>query len=155
MPISDYIRHLRQKIGTELLLLPSVTVLVRDDTGRLLIVRHSDTGLWGLIGGAVEVDESPAEAARREAKEEVDLEVELTRLIGVLGGPRFRFDYPNGDQVAYVSAVYDARPVSGTPRPDHSETSEVLWVTREEIKSLQLNSFAVATLEEVGAELWR
>lgn len=55
----------------------------------------------------VEVDESPARAATREAREEAGIEVELTRIIDCLGGPEFRLRYTNGDEVAYVSIVYD------------------------------------------------
>jgi len=48
-------------------LLPSVAVLPWDEHGRVLLVREAETGLWQTIGGAVEPDESPAQAAVREA----------------------------------------------------------------------------------------
>jgi len=59
----------------------------------------------GLLGGAIEPDESPQEAAVREALEEVGVQVELTNLRAVLGGPEFRFRYKNGDEVAYVQIL--------------------------------------------------
>jgi 8-oxo-dGTP pyrophosphatase MutT (NUDIX family) len=67
--ISPYVRDLRDLVGDRLLLLPSVAVFVRDDAGRVLLVRHSDTGQWGAVGGGIDPGESPAEAARREAWE--------------------------------------------------------------------------------------
>ena len=41
------------------LLTPNVTVTwtSSDELGRVLLVRHSDWGTWGFIGGAVEIDE--------------------------------------------------------------------------------------------------
>lgn len=46
-----------------------------DRQGRVLLVRHSyGHGLWGLPGGAVGRREDPAEAARRELREEVGCE---------------------------------------------------------------------------------
>ena len=77
MPVAPHIAALREKIGHDLLLVPCVAVLPRDDQGRVLLVRQSDFGLWGTVGGAVDVDESPEDAARREAREEIGAEVEL------------------------------------------------------------------------------
>jgi 8-oxo-dGTP pyrophosphatase MutT (NUDIX family) len=114
MAISPYIRRLRELVGHQLLLLPSVAVLPRDDQGRVLLVQVSDTGQWAAIGGAIEPDESPQQAGVREAQEEAGVEVRLGTLLGVLGGPEFRITYPNGDQTPYVSTVFEAVVVGGS-----------------------------------------
>ena len=44
MPISEYVRNLRSRVGSSLLLVPSVTGLVFDDRGRVLLARHSNGG---------------------------------------------------------------------------------------------------------------
>lgn len=132
--ISPYVRRLRERIGDDLLLMPAVSVLVWDDAGRLLLVRGADTGTWQTIGGAVEPEDgSPWEAARREAAEEAGVEVELTRIRAAIGGPRFRHTYPNGDRVGFVSTVFDARILTGTPAPDRDEVTEVAWLTPAEL----------------------
>jgi len=88
-----------------------------DAQNRVLLVRNEVDGPWGLLGGAIEPDESPQEAAVREALEEVGVQVELTNLRAVLGGPEFRFRYKNGDEVAYVQILFDASIVAGVPHP--------------------------------------
>jgi ADP-ribose pyrophosphatase YjhB (NUDIX family) len=95
-----------------------VSVLPVDQAGRLLLVRHAghDDG-WGVLGGAVDVGESPAAAAVREAREEISADVQLLRLVDVLGGPDYEISYPNGDRTAYVTAVYEARIINGSPAP--------------------------------------
>jgi ADP-ribose pyrophosphatase YjhB (NUDIX family) len=125
--ISDHLRRIRALVGHELLVLPSVAVLPRDDEGRLLLVRLVDTGNWATIGGSVEPDESPADAAVREAAEEAGVAVTLGAVLGVVGGPDFRITYPNGDLTSYVTTVYDARVAGGSPRPDGDETMDVGW----------------------------
>lgn len=95
--ISPYLAGLRNQIGTDLLLVPTVAVLPRDEDGRVLLVRLSDTGQWATIGGAIDPDEAPEDAARREALEEANIEVRLLRLVVALGGPEYRIVYPNGD----------------------------------------------------------
>ena len=57
----------------------------------------------------------PAAATVREAREEISADVQLVRLVDVLGGPDFEVSYPNGDRTAYVTAVYEARIITGSP----------------------------------------
>ena len=58
-------------------------VLFRDNTDRVLLVEPVYKDYWELSGGAVEADESPYEAARREVKEELGLVLEPGRLLVV------------------------------------------------------------------------
>ncbi|MGH2852843.1 MAG: NUDIX domain-containing protein [Solirubrobacteraceae bacterium] len=144
--ISPYLSRLREAVGHELVLVPSVAVLAWDEDGRLLLVRDAQTGHWQTIGGAIEPDESPQEAALREAREEASVAVELTGIRGVVGGPALRMTYPNGDQVAYVSTVFDGHVLNGTPRPDDEETSAVGWFSQTELGGLDLSSFTRSLL---------
>ena len=41
MPLSPHVAGLRRRIGSDLLLLPSVTGIVYDDASRVLLVRQS------------------------------------------------------------------------------------------------------------------
>jgi 8-oxo-dGTP pyrophosphatase MutT (NUDIX family) len=150
VPPSPYVAHLRARLGHELLLLPSVAALPRDDGGRVLLVQNADTGEWQTVGGAVEPDEPPAEAAVREALEEVGVHLRLGDLLALLGGPDCRVVYPNGDIVSYVVAVYDAAVTSGTLEPDGEEISGVAWWAPEQLAGLAMSSLTRALLATVG-----
>lgn len=136
-------------VGHSLLLLPSTSVLPRDDAGRLLLVRLIDTGHWATIGGAIEPDESPSESAIREAREEAGVSVELGAILGVLGGPDYRVTYPNGDRSAYVVTVFDATVIDGTPRPDEDETSDVGWFKPDELPVSQMGRLTQAIFRDL------
>src|ERR1700722_16508203 len=151
MGISPHIAQLRAFVGNDLLVLPSAAVLPVDEEGRVLLGWHAGSSDgWGIIGGAVDPGESPAAAAVREAREEIGVEVRLGRLLDVVGGPDYEVTYLNGDRVAYVSAVYEASIVAGTPAPADGELSEVAWFTREELPAIRLNRFTRALLTATG-----
>jgi 8-oxo-dGTP pyrophosphatase MutT (NUDIX family) len=138
MPMSPYVRGLRDKIGHELLMLQSVTVMLFDDDGRLLLAQDAGSGLWMTVGGAIEPDEAPADAAVREFWEETGLWIEPTRLLGVFGGPEFSFTYPNGDAISYVATVFAARLLGGEARPDGEEVVALRYVSRDEAAALPM-----------------
>jgi ADP-ribose pyrophosphatase YjhB (NUDIX family) len=131
--MSDYLEHLRKKIGHDLLLLPSASVVIHNDQKGLLVCRHADKNVWVSPGGLIEPGEHPAEAAVRETREETGLVVEITGLFGVYGGPDLIVDYPNGDRAAYIATIFRGRTVGGTLRPDGSEILDVRYSTREEL----------------------
>jgi ADP-ribose pyrophosphatase YjhB (NUDIX family) len=148
--IAAHIARLRAVVGHELLLLPSVSVLPVDEAGRILLVREAGHDGWGALGGAVDPGESPAAAAVREAREEISADIELTRLLDVLGGPDYEVTYPNGDRVAYVTAVYEARIVAGAPAPGDGELSELAWFSPDELPAVPLTRFALSVLRATG-----
>jgi 8-oxo-dGTP diphosphatase len=80
----------------------SAAALIRDEVGRLLILKPNYKKRWSLPGGQIdESGESPWDACRRETLEECGLEVQRARLVCVdflrarpnrPGGVRFLFD---------------------------------------------------------------
>ena len=63
------------------------TAVVRNVYGEFLILEHAKTGLWTMAGGAVEPNEKPVDAMRREVWEELDVcDIELLNEGLVLAG---------------------------------------------------------------------
>jgi 8-oxo-dGTP pyrophosphatase MutT (NUDIX family) len=149
MGISDYVRDLREKIGHDYLLMPTVSALIGDDAGRLLLVRHVD-GPWQLPGGAIDPDESPEDAVRRECREEASVEIRTLRIAGAFGGPDYRRRYTNGDEIGIVPIVFEAEIVGGTPRAGDDETQEVGWFAGHELDGLGLSAPSRAQLAALG-----
>ena len=150
MAISDYLRGLRERVGHDLVLLPAVCILIWDDDGRLLLMQEAETRKWQTIGGMVDPDESPWDAARREAAEEVGVEVRLERIRAALGGPGYRVHYPNGDLCSYVSTVFDAVVVEGEPGAGDDEVHRVAWFEPDEIEALDLDPLNRHLLRDAG-----
>ncbi len=87
---------------------PVASVIPLDSAGQTILLRRGfdpGSGLWTFPGGFVELGESVPEAARREVREELGIDVELGELVGVYSRP--------DDRVVLI--VYLARAL-GTPQ---------------------------------------
>jgi len=89
---------------------PTVDVVIELESGGIVLIerKHPPPG-WALPGGFVDYGERAEDAARREAREETGLDVELTALLGVYSDPARD---PRGHT---LSAVYVGR-AHGAPR---------------------------------------
>jgi 8-oxo-dGTP diphosphatase len=125
---------------------PCVGAVVRDESGRILVVRRArppTEGLWSIPGGRVEPGETLAEAARREVREETGLDVEVQE---VLGG----VEIPHGDNVYDVADF--AATVRGVvpPLAAGDDASEARWVTADELSDLPTTPQLIPTLAGWG-----
>ena len=87
---------------------PTVDVIIEQPGGIVLVRRKNPPPGWALPGGFVDYGEPLPTAAKREAKEETGLDVELTALLHV-------YSQPDRDPRHHtVSTVYVGR-ASGAP----------------------------------------
>jgi 8-oxo-dGTP pyrophosphatase MutT (NUDIX family) len=139
MPISDYLRDLRTKVGHNLLQIPGVAAIIRDSEGRILLHRRTDDNRWSLPAGAINPGETPAQAMVREVWEETGLCVRPIRLVGVFSGHSgYHHIYPNGDEVECMIALFECEVVGGDLVGQDGETLELRYFSLDEMPSLVL-----------------
>jgi 8-oxo-dGTP diphosphatase len=102
----------------------SVIVLDGDRFLALLRVREPNAGLWDLPGGFCEGFEHPADAAVREAREELGVAIRLDRFVGMYLG-EYRFQ---GERLAVLDCFWIVSIVDGVVRPDPSEAHDFAWL---------------------------
>ncbi|GAA2906734.1 NUDIX domain-containing protein [Streptosporangium fragile] len=120
-------------------LVPSVNVVVVNDTGDILMIRRSDNGNWAVPGGAIDLGESLPEAAIRETLEETGVRCEITGIVGTYTDPRHVILYTsNGEARQEFSIVLTGRAVDGEPTPS-DESREVRWVPRDQVEALTMD----------------
>lgn len=129
----SYVKEIRALVGHRPLIMAGAAVLIIDEQNRLLLQHRKDNAQWGLIGGAMEVGESLEETAKREAFEETGLELNELEWFGIFSGQELIYEYPNGDVVVNVVAVYTAKKFKGKIQPDKDEGYKVRFFNLDEI----------------------
>ncbi len=132
--------------------------------GKVLLVHHRALQKWLPIGGHIELDEDPEQAALREAREESGLEIELlgdrppvtgegTR---ALIAPRFLDIHRIYDTHEHIGLIYLARVLKGDLTLAEREHHAIKWCSHTELDALQppisnaIRWYCERALEEVG-----
>ena|SRR5579875_2380744 len=125
--------------------IPCVGAIVKDDAGRLLLIRRGhepDAGLWSVPGGRVEPGETDEQALVREMREETGLAVVPGRLLGAVQRPG-----PGG-------TVIDIRDyavvVTGGTLAAGDDAADVRWAGPADLASLPLTGGLAETLRSWG-----
>lgn len=145
-----------------------VFVVYRD---KVLLRMHDKYKKWLSVGGHIELDEDPNQAAVREVKEEVGLDVVLaddllpfrqnTGEYRELIPPKFLNRNRISATHEHITLMYFAR--ADTDRvvvPDnHEKSDEIKWFTREELEKNEygisdaIRYYALRALEELGTKV--
>jgi ADP-ribose pyrophosphatase YjhB (NUDIX family) len=128
---------------------PTVSAVIRDDGGRILVARRAiepGAGLWDLLGGFMDEGEEPEEALRRELLEETGLAAEPGRYLGAIPDTYG----PAGN--ATINFYWEARLANGEPRPA-DDVAELAWFPADALPPRSEFAFAntVELLDRVGA----
>jgi 8-oxo-dGTP pyrophosphatase MutT (NUDIX family) len=116
--------ELRKLLGTRPIIMAGACVIVQKDNSILLQLR-TDNGLWGLPGGSMELGEEMQEVALRELHEETGLKAFNIKLFDVFSGKELYYQYPHGDEVYQVIAVYICTEFEGILTADNDEVLEL------------------------------
>ena len=103
-----------------------IAAVIVEHGGRVLLQQRAmepGAGLWTFPGGFLEIGETPAEGAAREAKEEVGLNVALGALVGVYTRPH----------VGIVMVVYAGTSTTDAAYVADHESLAVRWCDADAI----------------------
>lgn len=117
---------------------PSVTAVVRDGEGRILIIHKTDNDLWALPGGGHDIGESIGDTVVREVVEETGITVQVDSIVGLYTNPEHVLAYDDGEVRQQFSICFRAHPTGGALRTS-SESKEVRWVAPADLDKLNIH----------------
>jgi 8-oxo-dGTP pyrophosphatase MutT (NUDIX family) len=116
---------------------------------KVLLRMHDKYHIWCSVGGHIELDEDPIQAAHREVKEEVGLDIVLVgKDIPIFDNDDFKVLMPpvylgrhrtsqTHEHVVFVYFATSATDQITDPLSEH-ERAETRWVTKEELATMDL-----------------
>jgi ADP-ribose pyrophosphatase YjhB (NUDIX family) len=114
--------------------------LIRDGEGRVLLVEPTYKSTWELPGGAVEADESPREACRREVLEELGCDLAIGRLLCI------EWQGPEPDRTESMMFVYDGGELgTETIQLPADELSSIAFVSGDDLDTFMVERLARRT----------
>jgi len=126
MPIPEYIKKIREKVGNDIVIMPCAAVFVYKGR-KLLLQKRKDNLCWAIHGGSIEIGEKTEAAAARELFEETGLIANKLELLGVFSGENMMLTYPNGDRTYIIGICYTCDDFSGEIINETDETLELKW----------------------------
>ena len=133
---------------------------------KVLLRKHDKLGIWLSVGGHVELNEDPNEAAVREVKEEVGLKIELDDSARTFNPenpdypelipPHFLNRHSIDKNHQHITFVYFAKAKTMDIIPSESEKSEdIKWFIKQELMENteileNIKYYALSALEQLN-----
>ncbi|MCU0642284.1 MAG: NUDIX domain-containing protein [archaeon] len=126
---------------------------------KILLIHHKKLNKWLPFGGHIEKDETPDEALRREAREEIGAEIEFLHYPAERRGNQKQWATPFYQNVhliveghSHYCLFFLCKLKEGEKvNPNKEEMHELKWVSEEDLAGLEpsLNEGDIATCKEV------
>ena len=129
----SYIAFIRKYVGHTPLLTVGAWLLVINENNEVLMQLRTDFNSWDFPGGTMELEETIEEVARRELKEETNLEMDDIKIIDVFSGKDTYRKYPNGDELYVVSVLCEIKNFHGHLEINDNESKVLKWFNKNEI----------------------
>ncbi|MGA5220194.1 NUDIX hydrolase [Streptomyces cinereoruber] len=126
----------REATSTPLHSVSVAGAVVREDGGRLPVIRRTDNGTWELPGGVLELTEAPEEGVACEVWEETGIRGEVEGLTGVC----------KNTTRGIVTLAFHCKPSGGEKRTS-TESPGVEWLAPEEVAARTTEVYAVRLLD--------
>lgn len=146
----SYLGQLRAVAGDRTLMFVGARGVVRDDEGRLLLIRRADNGVWAMPAGAMELGESIADCAVREVYEETGLHAGAVTPFGFYTGPAYTFTNMYADTYQLFVVAFRIDQWAGELARETDETTDAGFFALDSLPT-PLSSTVTETVADLAA----
>jgi ADP-ribose pyrophosphatase YjhB (NUDIX family) len=152
----SYHGKLRAMAGDEeVLIMVGARCMLRDDQGRILLIRRSDNDLWAIPAGGMELGDSVRQCAIREAYEETGLTPTDLRPIAIVSGTDSTETNQWGHTYQYHITVFLVTAWTGELVRQTDESTDAGWFHTGELPAprtpvVDLSLLLLAQYERTG-----
>lgn len=147
----SYVKYLRQFVGHDPILTAGTALLIVNSKMEILMQLRTDYDAWGFPGGSMELGESFEDTAIRELKEETGLISDELTLVTVVSGKDTYREYPNGDKLYDITAIYRVSKYHGKLTTHDDESKKLQWFPEDKLP-LNLSPMSKKYLEILKKE---
>lgn len=133
-----WLLNIRKIVGHSTLVVPHSCIFVINKNREILLQQRVDDNKFDVFGGSIEIDEDALSCAKRELKEETNLEAKELYLFNVYSGKSERHIYPNGDDVSPVDICYLVVEYENDLIPQKEEVKSLQFYKEEDIFNLDI-----------------
>lgn len=129
---------------------PGACSVILNEKGQIFLHKRSDSELWALPGGVMELGESIACCCLREVKEEANLKIKIKKLIGIYTSPNCVFEWSSKGKNK-VWQIFVVAFLSNTKNDKfilNKESSEAGWFFEEEIEKMKTFPFVKEAVKD-------
>jgi ADP-ribose pyrophosphatase YjhB (NUDIX family) len=124
---ASYHGKIRAAFPEETLFMIGARGVIRDEAGRYLLIKRTDSGIWAFPAGGMEIGESLVDCAIRETYEETGLKAATATPFALYSGPQDTHTNTFNHTYQYVILACLLSDVSGELTPDPHEATEAGW----------------------------
>lgn len=118
-------------------LTPGVCAVILNKKGQILLHKREDNNRWTLPGGKMKVGESISDCCKREIEEELDIRVEIKKVVGIYTTPDYVFDFGKG-RVFQPFVVAFLCSSASNKFAINEESEDAGWFSLDEISKLKV-----------------
>ncbi|GAA4693407.1 hypothetical protein Prum_037060 [Phytohabitans rumicis] len=146
----SYLGQLRALAGDRTLMFVGARGLVLDDSGRVLLIKRADNGVWAMPAGAMELGESIADCAVREVHEETGLQAAAVTPFAFYTGPGYTFTNMYADTYQLFVVAFRIDRWAGELARVTDETTDAGFFAHDEMPT-PLSRTVVETLADLAS----
>ncbi len=118
-----------------------VVAMIKDNKGKIFMQKRSDRsapdayGKWDFPGGKIKHGEHPEDAIVRECLEEIGCKIKPIRMLSEIKSQVWK--RTNGTERHCIVLWYEAKLLSGIPKPKIKKVAEVGWFSKSQIRKIK------------------